>query len=191
MHDSASSYVSFASFIQNHFLSSRFAFQSFDSSRKCAQSPDISHCSRSDISRRLGAGADSLADPRPGGQLLAEAPVIPALRVPARELARRPGEPAAAERHPGRGATTAPRFPRDTDAVDAASGPQHTGDHPRAQLRHQWVKRLNFRDPCIVASDPLSRDRARCFLAFDCRRWRLPSRHHGEERRYEESSSFR
>lgn len=105
--------------------------------RKCAQSPDISNCSRSDISRRLGAGADSLADPGPGRQLLAEAPVIPALRVPARELARRPGEPAAAERHPGCDATTAPRLPRDTDAVDAASGPQHTGDHPRAQLRHQ------------------------------------------------------
>lgn len=116
-------------------------FQSFDSPRRTvanALNPPTFHiCSRSDISRRLGAGADSLADPRPGGQLLAEAPVIPALRVPARELARRPGEPAAAERHPGRGATTAPRFPRDTDAVDAASGPQHTGDHPRAQLRHQ------------------------------------------------------
>jgi len=104
---------------------------------KCAQSPEISNCSRSDISRRLGAGADSLADPGPDGELLAEAPVIPALRVPARELARRPGEPAAAERYPERGATTAPRLPRDTDAVDAASGPQHTGDHPRAQLRHQ------------------------------------------------------
>lgn len=50
--------------------------------------------------------------------------MIPALRVPAREFARRPGEPAAAaERHPGRSAPTAPRLPRDTDAVDAASGP--------------------------------------------------------------------
>lgn len=102
-----------------------------------AQSSDTSNCSRSDIGRRLGAGADPVADSGPGGQLLAEAPVIPALRVPARELARRPGEPAAAERHPGRGASTAPRIPRDTDAVDAASGPEHTGDHPRAQFRHQ------------------------------------------------------
>lgn len=89
-----------------------------------AQSSDGSNCFRSDIGGRLGAGADTLADSGPDGQLLAEAPVIPALRVPARELARRPGEPAAAaERHPGRSAPTAPRLPRDTDAVDAASGP--------------------------------------------------------------------
>lgn len=61
--------------------------------------------------------------------------MIPALRVPARELARRPGEPAAAERYPGRGTPTAPRFSRDTDAaVDAASGTQHTGNYSRAQL---------------------------------------------------------
>lgn len=95
---------------------------------------------RCDIGRRLGARADPVADSGPDRQLLAEAPVIPALRVPAREPARRPGEPAAAaaERHPGRGAPTAPRLPRDTDAaVDAASGTQHAGDHSRAQLRYQ------------------------------------------------------
>lgn len=101
------------------------------------QSFDTSNCSRSDIGGGFGAGADPVADPGPGGQLLAEAPVIPALRVPARELARRPGEPAAAERYPGRGAPTAPRFPRDTDAVDAAPGPEHTGDHSGTQLRRQ------------------------------------------------------
>lgn len=102
-----------------------------------AQSSAISNCSRSDIGWRLSAGANPVADPGPGGQLLAKAPVIPALRVPARELARRPGEPAAAERHPGRGASTAPGIPRDPDAVDAASGPEHPGDHSRAQFRHQ------------------------------------------------------
>lgn len=101
--------------------------QSLDSSRSVAtraQPSDGSNCFRSDIGGSLGAGADTLADSGPDRQLLAEAPVIPALRVPARELARRPGEPAAAaERHPGRSVPTAPRLPRDTDAVDAASGP--------------------------------------------------------------------
>ncbi|XP_076483841.1 paired box 6 protein twin of eyeless isoform X2 [Bombus vancouverensis nearcticus] len=90
-----------------------------------------------DIGWRLGSRADPVSNTRPDRQLLAEAPVIPALRVPARELARRPGEPAATDSHPWCSVPAAARFPRDTDAASAASAFEHTGYHSRAHLRHQ------------------------------------------------------
>lgn len=97
--------------------------------------------SRRDIGGRLGPCPDPVSDSRPDGQLLAEAPVIPALRVPAREPARRPGEPAATDSHPRRSVPAAARIPRDTDAAGGpASTGQHAGHHPRAHVGHQWVK---------------------------------------------------
>lgn len=95
-----------------------------------------SNCRR-DIGGRLCACPDPVSDSRPDRQLLAEAPVIPALRVPAREPARRPGEPAATDSHPRCSVPAAARIPRDTDAASPASTNEHAGHHSRAHVRHQ------------------------------------------------------
>lgn len=119
-------------------------------------------CFRGYIGRRVGASADTITDSGPNWQLLASAPVIPAIRVPTRELARGAGEPATTDGHPGCRFEAAFSQSRHTGTttggISTTATEQHAGNDPRTYLRYQRVNETHncdtfSRDPERIIDD--------------------------------------